>query len=95
MPTVIYAPEADDDLIAIVDYIARDKPIAAREWLANVRSTCKMLAENPQLGEVREGFGVPGCRSFSIGRYVVFFRNSNDGIEVARVIDGSRDMRSL
>ena len=31
MPAVIYAPEADDDLEGIVDYIARDKPTAARE----------------------------------------------------------------
>jgi plasmid stabilization system protein ParE len=28
--TVIYAPEADDDLVGIVEYMARDKPRAAR-----------------------------------------------------------------
>ena len=95
MPAVIYAPEADDDLEGIVDYIARDKPTAAREWLAKVRATCQMLAENPRVGEVREGFGVPGCRSFSVGNYVVFFRPVDDGIEVSRVIHGSRDMRNI
>jgi toxin ParE1/3/4 len=95
MPAVIYAPEADDDLEGIVDYIARDKPTAAREWLAKVRATCQILAENPQVGEVREGFGVPGCRSFSVGNYVVFFRPIDDGIEVSRVIHGSRDMRNI
>ena len=52
---VIYAPAADDDLVAIVDYIARDKPTAAKEWLIKVRSTCQMLAENPDVGEVRAG----------------------------------------
>ncbi len=30
MANVIYAPEADDDLLGIVEYIARDKPEAAR-----------------------------------------------------------------
>ena len=95
MPAVIYAPDADDDLEGIVDYIARDKPTAAREWLAKVRATCQILAENPQVGEVREGFGVPGCRSFSIGNYVVFFRPVDEGIEVSRVIHGSRDMRNI
>ena len=92
MPTVIYAPEADDDLESIVDYIARDKPLAARRWLAKVRATCQILAENPRMGEVRDGFGVPGCRSFSIGKYVVFFRPVDDGIEVSRVIHGGRDL---
>ena len=95
MPTAIYAPEADDDLEGIVDYIARDKPTAAREWLAKVRARCQMLAENPQVGEVREGFGVPGCRSFSVGNYIVFFRPVDEGIEVSRVIHGSRDMRNI
>ena len=59
---VTYAPAADDDLVAIVDFKARDKPIAAREWLMKVRSTCQMLAENPDIGEVRAGFGVAGRR---------------------------------
>ena len=95
MPAAIYAPEADDDLEGIVDYIARDKSTVAREWLAKVRATCQMLAENPQVGEVREGFGVPGCRSFSIGNYVVFFRPVDEGIEISRVIHGSRDMRNI
>ena len=63
--------------------------------MAKVRATCQILAENPQVGEVREGFGVPGCRSFSVGNYVVFFRPVDDGIEVSRVIHGSRDMRNI
>jgi toxin ParE1/3/4 len=48
---VVYAPEADDDLESIVDYIARDKPTAAREWLAQIRTTCETLATQPAMGE--------------------------------------------
>jgi toxin ParE1/3/4 len=47
------------------------------------------------MGELREGFGVPGCRSFSVGNYAIFFRPVEGGIEVARIIHGSRDMRNL
>ena len=42
MAIVIYAPEADEDLSGIVDYIARDKPEAARNWLrvfSEIRNT--------------------------------------------------------
>jgi toxin ParE1/3/4 len=92
---VVYAPEADDDLESIVDYIARDKPTAASEWLAQIRTTCETLATQPAMGEERTGFGVPGCRSFSVGQYVVFFRAIEGGIEVSRVIHGSRDMRNI
>lgn len=95
MASVIYAPEADDDLESIVDYIARDKPLAARAWLAQIRTTCETLATQPGIGEERIGFGVPGCRSFSVNQYVVFFRAIEGGIEVSRVIHGSRDVQSL
>jgi toxin ParE1/3/4 len=77
--TVIYAPEADDDLIGVIDYIARDKPRAAREWLVKIRQTCELLATQPELGELREGFGVPGCRSLSVGNYLIFFRAAERG----------------
>ena len=91
MAKVVYAPEADDDLESIVDYIARDKPRAAREWLARLRETCGTIATQSGVGEERKGFGIPGCRSFSVGQYVVFFRPIEGGIEVSRIIHGSRD----
>ena len=95
MAKVIYAPEADDDIFGIVEFIARDKPEAARNWMRKIRETCDSIATQPKLGEERPGFGVPGCRSFSVGSYVIFFRVIEDGIEVARVIHGSRDMRNI
>ena len=95
MAKVIYAPEADDDLEAIVDYIARDKPQAARDWLTQIRRTCETLAAQPEAGEARKGFAVAGCRSFSVGQYVLLFRAIEGGIEVSRVIHGSRDIRNI
>ena len=95
MATVIYSPEAESDLLEIAEYIAQDKPIAARNWVAMIRNKCDLLATQPKMGELRRGFGVPGCRSFSAGSYVIFFRSREDGIEVARIIHGSRDMRNL
>ncbi|TWU44952.1 hypothetical protein Q31b_01230 [Novipirellula aureliae] len=51
-----------------------------------------MLAENPGLGEIRKGFGVPVCRSFTVSRYVIFFRPNGNGVDIARILDGSRDL---
>lgn len=48
MPRVIYAPAADDDLLAIAEYIARDKPEAARRWVASI----DLLADDTLLEEV-------------------------------------------
>ena len=95
MANVIYAPEADDDLFGIVESIASDKPEAAREWLRKIRETCETIATQPEMGELRPGFGVPGARSLSVGNYVIFFRETGGGIEVSRVIHGSRDMQNI
>jgi toxin ParE1/3/4 len=60
-----------------------------------LRDECETLASHPQMGEERPGFGVPGCRSFSVGNYVIFFRPIAGGIEVARIVHGSRDLSNL
>jgi len=91
----MYAPEAENDLVSIAEYIARDKPEAARRWVARIRETCTMLAMQPEAGEARPEYGIRGCRSFSVGSYVVFFRATANGIEVARIIHGSRDILDL
>ncbi|MFV2066045.1 MAG: type II toxin-antitoxin system RelE/ParE family toxin [Pirellulales bacterium] len=95
MSRIDFAPEAHDDLVGIADFIGRDKPEAARSWIRKIGKTCETIASHPEMGESREGFGVPGCRSFSVGNYVIFFRSTADGIEVARIVHGNRDMRNI
>jgi len=56
-----------------------------------IRDTRETLANQPGACQERKGFGVVGCRSLSVGQYVVFFRSIDGGIEVSRVIHGSRD----
>lgn len=95
MVRVIYSPEAEDDLQGIVSYITRDNPQAARDWLARIRQACETFSTHPELGEVRKGFGVPNSRFFSLGNYMIFYRPTDEGIEIARVIHGARDMRKI
>jgi toxin ParE1/3/4 len=95
MGQVIFSPRADADLFNIAATIATDKPDAALRWIDAIRETCNLLSAQPQMGEVRPGYGVPGCRSFSAGNYVIFFRPINGGVEVARIVHGSRDLRNL
>ncbi len=92
MPTYVLSHEAVSDIKGITDYIAQQNVTAAIKLLGRIEETCQMLAENPGLGEVRQGFGIPGCRSYTVSRYVVFFRPSNNGIAVARILDASRDL---
>jgi toxin ParE1/3/4 len=94
MATLIIAPAAQQDLSDIYDYIARDKPIAAANWVEKIEEKCMLIAETPEFGERRPEYGAE-IRSSVVGRYVIFFRPIENGIEVARVIAGDRDIRSL
>jgi len=87
-----FSQDAEADLLDIAEFIARDNPIAAREWVDAVRQRCHLLSQHPLMGESRPGFGVAGCRSISVGLYVIFFRPSASGVEVARILHGSRDL---
>jgi toxin ParE1/3/4 len=95
VPRVEYAPQADDDLVGIAEFIARDNPNAARRWVQKICDVCSLLATQPELGELRKEFGIAGCRSFSVGSYIIFFRAVDDGIEVARIVHASRDLRNI
>jgi toxin ParE1/3/4 len=92
MATFVLSLEAEIDIAGICEYIADRNVEAAVKMLDRIEETCQMLAENPEVGELREGFGVPGCRSFTVSRYVVFFRPNGNGVDVARILDASRDL---
>jgi toxin ParE1/3/4 len=94
MPSLIFAPSARQDLLEIFNYIARDKPIAAANWIDKIEEKCKLIATMPEFGERRPEYGSE-IRSSVVGRYVIFYLPIDDGIEVVRVIAGDRDIRSL
>ena len=50
MSEVRFSAAAESDLLDIVDFIARDNPRAAREWLAAVRERCQLLAAHRSTG---------------------------------------------
>ena len=94
MANLIFAPAARRDLSDIFDYIARDKPMAAANWVETIEQKCRLIAATPDFGERRPEYGAD-IRSSVVGRYVIFFRPIKTGIEVVRVIPGDRDIRSL
>lgn len=95
MSEVRFSAAAQSDLLDIVVFIARDNPRAAEDWLAAIEERCELLADHPLTGELRPGFGIADCRSVSVGVYVVFFRHIQSGVEIARVVHGSRDLGQL
>jgi toxin ParE1/3/4 len=85
---------AESDLLDIWTYIARDSPAAADRFLDLIAEKLQTLAESPEIGRRREELAAR-LRSFPVGRYVIFYRPSEHGIEVARVLSAYRDIDTL
>jgi toxin ParE1/3/4 len=86
--------EARSDLDEIWLYIAHDNPDAADKYIRAIVSRFVTLASMPQMGRERPELS-PGLRSFVVGHHVIFYRLIDGGVEVARVLDGVRDLPPL
>jgi toxin ParE1/3/4 len=91
MARAIFAPAAVADLAAIEEHIAADNPRAAAALLDRFERQSQNLAAQPGIGRQRPDLQ-PGLRSLAVGRYVIFYRATERGIEVVRVLHGMRDI---
>ena len=85
---------ARSDLDEIWFYIGRDNPDAADKLIRAIVSRFATLGSMPLMGRQREELS-PGLRSFPVGRYVIFYRPMENGVEIVRVLDGARDFPPL
>ena len=89
-----YAFAAQQDLTDILGYIAQDKPDAAVVWVEIIEAKCLLIATSPQIVELQSRFG-KGVRTSSVGRYVIFHRETDERVEILRVIPGDRNISEL
>jgi toxin ParE1/3/4 len=85
---------ADEDISAIWNYIARDNPSAADRIVDRFTETFERLAEFPESGE-RYSHPQGELRRSIVSPYLIFFRLSDDQIEIVRVLHGSRRWEDL
>jgi toxin ParE1/3/4 len=91
MPRVTLRPQAEADILDIWAYIAEDSLVDADRWIDRLDESFMLWATQPKMGRPRDELSL-GMRSLPFGRYVVFFEPRPDGIDVVRVLHGSRDL---
>ncbi len=91
MARVTRRPLAEADILEIWDYIAEDSIVEADRWIDRLDEKLALWATQPMMGRSRDELAT-GLRSLAFGRYVVFFEPLQDGIDVVRVLHGSRDI---
>ena len=84
-------PQAEADILEIWDFIAEDSVAEADLWVDRLDAKLGLWATQPMMGRSRDELA-QGLRSLAFGRYVVFFESIPDGIDVLRVLHGSRDL---
>ena len=95
MAKVKYSKLAATDLIGYSQLIAEDKPVAAYEWVEKIEDVCATLAAYPEMGQARESRNHGSCRSFTSGKYVIFFRGIQGGVEIIRIVRGGLDLDNV
>jgi toxin ParE1/3/4 len=91
MPRVALQPRARADLFDIWEYISRDSEAKADEFIQSLDATFHLLASQPGIGRVRNEL-LPGLLSFPVGRYVVFYKQTSNGIVIVRVLHAARSL---
>ena len=85
---------AEEDLLAIANRISVDNPAAAVNWLDKIERTLDVLASHPMMGE-NVSYLRPNLRRFCQGNYLLFFEPRSYGIDLVRVLHGSRKIEDM
>ena len=94
MNSYTFSDESVRDLNEICDYISRNNPRTASELFDAIRQKCKFVAEFPNMGKSYEMLA-SNLRGFRVRDYLIFYYPRADGIDIARVLRGDRDLELL
>ncbi len=94
MPRVVISPTANSDLTNVWLYVAAHSPANADSLVDRFDRIFRVLAEHPYMGRGRDELAA-NLHSFPVGNYIVFYRPLGDGIEIARILHGARDIGAL
>ena len=93
--TVRWTFRAVEDLLAIGEYIADQKPAAARQWVEQLRERAERAECLPEAGRVVPEFGRTDVREVLLRTYRIVYRVVPDGIVVLTVFEGHKRLREV
>ena len=95
--TLRYLPIAQDDLLAIYNYIAQESPARALAFVDKLDDRMGRLEHHPLLGRIPRHARLRqyGYRVLIIDTHLVFYILRGQLIEIHRVVHGSRNLDHL
>ena len=86
-------PKAQEDFLHHIDFIAKDKPLAAEKMADRFEEAFEILSKNPQAGRQprEERLRLLGYRYLIISSYLIFYRIQGNKIYIYRIFHGAQD----
>ena len=91
---VVVSNIATIDVENIRDYLSRHSAAAAEQFASGFGRCLDTLSSTPFVGP-RPRPADPDLRFFVIGKYVIYYRVTNDIVWIQRVLHGSQDAQRL
>jgi toxin ParE1/3/4 len=94
MRIVKVAAAAENDLQETLTYVSQFNPSAAEKLIKEIVGKFGFLRDNPQAGTLRNKLML-NLRSFVIRDDIILYQPIENGIEILRVLHGSRDIEGV
>ena len=94
MTQYLIAPEAIQDLQIITDYLAKTNLTTAEKLINQFEKKCLYLVQFPKIGRIYSHIR-PYLRGLPLNGYIIFYRLSQDTVEIMRIVRGNRDLEAL
>jgi toxin ParE1/3/4 len=96
----LFTPQAWQDALEIVAYIAADNTSAAARFVPALEETCTQLLALPSLGSIRtfQRTDLTGVRMMPVtgfAHYLLFYVPAGKSIKVLRILHAARDFPTI
>lgn len=91
---LVISSDAEADLTAIGEYIARDDPEGSAKFTDDLLDRCSHTAERPRAYRLRPEWG-KAIRAGRHGSYMIVFEIDGEHVVVLRVIHAKQDIAAI
>ena len=95
MGNYVLVPEARNDLLEILNYIAIDSIDSALRVHDRFVEIFELLSENPKAGHFRDDLTSRPVRFFPVYSYLVVYLAETSPVQIVRVLGGAQDVKTI
>ncbi len=95
--TIRYLPAADEDLLSILEYVAKDSPRRAEAFIDKLDARIRILETSPLAGTVPRHpyLKESGYRVLTVESYLAFYKVVRQTIQIHRVLHSARNINLI